>query len=74
MASGCGRGRLFTMAHVMMLEGMAIAGLASLVALLAETWRAGFKSVLAIARDRIGLGLAGLGALLAAAAFPLDDY
>ena len=44
------------------------------MALLAETSRAGFKRPLAIARDRIGLVLAGLGALLAAAAFPLDDY
>jgi hypothetical protein len=54
-----GRDRLFTMPHVMMLVGIAVAGLFSLAALLADLWRGGF----AILRDRIGPILSGFGAL-----------
>src|SRR5262249_54428134 len=64
-----GRDRLFTMPHVLMLAGIALAGLVSLVALLAEAWR--FRRTGAIAclftaaSERVGAAISGAGAALA---------
>jgi hypothetical protein len=78
-----GRDRALTAPHVMMLLGIALAGLVSLALVLADTWRfrrgsevsaANSRRVLGIFQAPSGLVLAGIGALLAAIAFPLDDY
>ncbi|HYF62352.1 MAG TPA: hypothetical protein VD886_06030, partial [Herpetosiphonaceae bacterium] len=78
-----GRDRALTAPHVMMLFGIALAGLVSLALVLANTWRfrrgvavtpANSSRVLGFFQAPAGLVLAGTGALLAAVAFPLDDY
>src|SRR4051794_22633062 len=58
-----GRDRLFTAPHLLMLAGIALAGLTSLATVL-------FKR----SRVNSGVVLSGVGALLAALAFVLDDY
>jgi hypothetical protein len=57
-----GRDRLLTAPHVLMLVAIALTGLASLSGLVLHR------------RVEHGIVLSGLGALLAAVAFPLDDY
>ena len=78
-----GRDRALTAPHVMMLLGITIAGLMSLVLVLLDTWRArqgmgvsegNSSRVLGFFQAPAGIVLAGVGALLAAVAFPLDDY
>ena len=77
-----GRDRALTRPHVMMLAGMALAGLVSLLAVLIESWavwRSGASDpistrVLGIFYAPLGMVMAGTGALLAVIAFPLDDY
>ncbi len=78
-----GRDRALTAPHVMMLAGIASAGLMSLLLVLLDTWRArrgqlvtdsNSSRVLGLFQAPAGIVLAGIGALLAALAFPLDDY
>ncbi len=77
-----GRDRALTAPHVMMLLGITIAGLMSLLLVLLDTWRARRGQVAAHNSSRVlgmfqapaGIVLAGIGAMLAALAFPLDDY
>jgi hypothetical protein len=78
-----GRGRVLTAPHLMILGGIALAGLVSLVSVLVETWRARRRPgederdgarILGVLRAPIGTVVAGCGALLAGLAFPLDQY
>jgi hypothetical protein len=78
-----GRDRALTAPHVMMLAGIAIVGLMSLLLVVLDTWRArrgglvaahNSSRVLGFFQAPAGIVLAGVGALLAAVAFPLDDY
>jgi hypothetical protein len=73
-----GRDRLFTAPHVVMLVGIALAGLTSLAALLRQAWRVQrggpITCLLDAAGARVGVTLVGIGAMLAGIAFVLDDY
>jgi hypothetical protein len=76
-----GRDRALTSPHLMVLFGIALAGVTSLAAVLGNTRQArrsgataAQRRVLGIFSTPIGFVLGGLGALLAAIAFPLDDY
>ena len=61
-----GRDRLFTTPHVLMLAGIALAGLINMTAVLIDLRRT--------RRAKTGVVLSGVGALLAGVAFVLDDY
>src|SRR5262245_50551500 len=61
-----GRDRLLTAPHVLMLLGIALAGLANLTALVVDLRQR--------RRPKLGVVLSGVGALLAGLAFVLDDY
>ncbi|HEY1013895.1 MAG TPA: hypothetical protein VGE07_14385 [Herpetosiphonaceae bacterium] len=78
-----GRDRALTWPHVLMLGGIIVSGLASLALVLFDTWRfhrggpvsASNSSRIAwFFRAPAGFAAAGVGALSAAIAFPLDDY
>lgn len=79
-----GRDRVFTAPHILMLFGIALAGLTSLTLVLIESWRArqgngavhaeNSSRILGLFQAPAGIILAGIGALLAGIAFPLDDY
>lgn len=78
-----GRDRPLTWPHVLMLGGIALAGLASLALVLFDTWRfrrggpvsaANSSRIAWLFQAPAGFAAAGLGALSAAIAFPLDDY
>jgi hypothetical protein len=76
-----GRDRALTPPHLMILLGIALAGLTSVIWVLGNTWQAR-RDGTATARGRIfglfstpiGFVVAGFGALLGTIAFPLDDY
>ncbi|HMA34395.1 MAG TPA: hypothetical protein VKY74_07910 [Chloroflexia bacterium] len=81
--SSVGRDRVLTYPHIMMLGGIAVAGLTSLALILLDTWRArrgqgvdatNSSRMFGIFQAPVGLAAAGFGALLALIAFPLDDY
>lgn len=74
-----GRDKVLTAPHVAMLAGIALAGLVSLAHVLYESRRRPHDTprgtlVVGPFRSPPGVMLAGVGALLAALAFPLDDY
>lgn len=78
-----GRDRVLTPPHLLILGGIALAGLISLALILREsyrTWRGldthsdGSIRLLGVFHAPLGLVTAGSGALLGAIAFPLDDY
>ena len=76
-----GRDRVFTAPHLMMLGGIALSGLVSLALVLFHSWRAWRSPIEAEGSFRlsffhapVGVVAAGVGALLGAIAFPLDDY
>lgn len=78
-----GRDRVLTLPHVLMLGGIALAGLVSLALILRESYRIwrglaapadGSVRLLGIVHAPLGLATAGFGGLLGAIAFPLDDY
>jgi hypothetical protein len=78
-----GRDRVLTSPHIVLLSGIALSGLLSLALVLLDSWRAwrgrgvddsNSTTILGVFRAPIGLFAAGLGALIAALAFPLDDY
>lgn len=76
-----GRDRILTMPHLVLLSGIAVAGLASLAVVLGATWRAargtapvGHTIKLGPLTLPFGFAVAGVGALLGGLAFPLDDY
>ena len=78
-----GRDRVLTGPHLVLLGGIALSGLLSLAMILLDSWRAwrgrtvddrNSTAILGVFRAPIGLFAAGVGALTAALAFPLDDY
>jgi len=74
-----GRDRTFTPPHLLLLSGIAATGLLALAGVLwhslgGRRWRRGTTRFLWVFRAPFGAYLAGFGALLAAVAFPLDDY
>ncbi len=74
-----GRDRTFTPPHLLLLSGIAATGLLALAAVLwyscaGSRWRQGTTRFLRVFHAPFGAYLAGFGALLAAVAFPLDDY
>jgi hypothetical protein len=76
-----GRDRTFTAPHLMILFGIALAGLASLAWVLGHTLYARRNGpgaqqsrILGVFYAPHGFVLAGVGALLGTIAFPLDDY
>ena len=78
-----GRDKALTSPHLLMLGGIAASGLISLSVVLYESWiawrGAGINDsnstrLFVFFRAPIGFAVSGFGALLAALAFPLDDY
>jgi hypothetical protein len=77
-----GRDRPFIVPHLMVLSGIAVSGLAALIAILVETVAARRNPAsppadttrLGSFRGPLGAYLAGFGALSSTVAFPLDDY
>jgi FtsH-binding integral membrane protein len=81
--SAVGRDKVLTPPHTFMLAGIILLGLVSLGLILLDTWRAhrgagvddgNSSRMLRVFQAPVGLAVTGVGALLAALAFPLDDY